>query len=458
MGGQAGAYHAVILGAGPAGMGPLICAAQRGGLDALLAKGIAVVDRRPVMGAGSLGRFHVNADSYAVSFLECLEAPAAAQLFAPVGRFAVTQRLQSQRGSHVPLHDVARYLDHLGRVLAQRLAAQSASRFFSNTEACCIHVESSGWLRIRIRPAGERAETELRSRAVVMALGGGQPLPRSLHAELAPGLSLADCGPRRVMLSHDLLTRSGLAIARGRLRANAASRAAATVVILGGSHSAFAAAWALLHGPPAHDCPALAEEAILILHRSPIRIFYPSREAAHQDGYRDFSTRDICPVTERVHRLGGLRGDGRQLGRQLMGLGRQAAERRVLLLPLATLHPLELRALIQRAALVVPALGYRPCLIPIWGPDGQEIRLGASEPGRPDAPLVDSHCRVLDRRGVAVPGLYALGLGTGFLPWGAMGGEPSFLGHTSGVWLYQNDIGALVLDQLEGPREGVFCP
>jgi hypothetical protein len=29
-----------------------------------------------------------------------------------------------------------------------------------------------------------------------------------------------------------------------------------------------------------------------------------------------------------------------------------------------------------------------------------------------------------------------------------MGGEPSFDGQTNGLWLYQNDVGARVLDQV----------
>lgn len=448
MGRQPASYQAVILGAGPAGMGPLVCAAQRGGLDALLERGIAVVERRPGMGAGTTGRFLVNADSHPGAFLECLETPGGADLFTPVRNLAATRLLQQQRCAPVPLGLVAKYLDHLGSVLARRLVAHRRSDFFANTQARAIYLDRHGGLRIRIHCLATQTPHELRARAVVVALGGYPPLRQFLQAELAPGLRLGDCARGMIMSSHELLTAAGLAKAGAWLRANQTPRPGASVVILGGSHSAFSCAWALLHGPSPLGPPRFSAGNICIGHRSPVRIFYPTRAAALQDGYADFDEHDLCPLTRRVHRLGGLRGDGRQLGRQLLGLGQQPAERRVHLLPLAATSAAELRQLVRRAALIVPAFGYRPQLIPIFGADGKPIELFASAPGRGTAPRVDSHCRVLDRRGVAIPGVYALGLGWGFSPWGAMGGEPSFHGHTNGVWLYQNDLGALILRQV----------
>ena len=45
-------------------------------------------------------------------------------------------------------------------------------------------------------------------------------------------------------------------------------------------------------------------------------------------------------------------------------------------------------------------------------------------------------------------GLYGIGLAAGFVPWGALGGEKSFIGQANGLWLWQNDIGQMILDQL----------
>lgn len=62
--------------------------------------------------------------------------------------------------------------------------------------------------------------------------------------------------------------------------------------------------------------------------------------------------------------------------------------------------------------------------------------------------MVDRHCRVLDAGGAAVPGLYGIGLAAGFVPWGRLGGEASFVGQANGLWLWQNDVGMMIVDQL----------
>jgi hypothetical protein len=221
----------------------------------------------------------------------------------------------------------------------------------------------------------------------------------------------------RLVRSGELLTEAGLA------RASDARR----VVILGGSHSAFSAAWRLLEAPG-------SDVAITIVHRNRLRVFYPSPAAAAADGYTDFGEHDLCPRTGRVHRMGGLRGDGRELYRRIVS-GRES---RVRLLQ----QPDADEALLRESTIVVSAFGYRPRSLPIYDRDGGQILLGTTT-------YVDASCRVLDRAGVVVPGLWGVGLGSGFLPWGEMGGEPSFRGHSNGVWLYQNDIGALILRQIK---------
>jgi len=56
-GGELSQAHAVIIGAGPGGMGPLIRAARTGKLTELLKKGLVWVDRRnsELFGSGQLG-------------------------------------------------------------------------------------------------------------------------------------------------------------------------------------------------------------------------------------------------------------------------------------------------------------------------------------------------------------------------------------------------------------------
>jgi len=34
------------------------------------------------------------------------------------------------------------------------------------------------------------------------------------------------------------------------------------------------------------------------------------------------------------------------------------------------------------------------------------------------------------------------------VPWGALGGESSFSGQANGLWLWQNDVGLMIIDQV----------
>jgi hypothetical protein len=45
-------------------------------------------------------------------------------------------------------------------------------------------------------------------------------------------------------------------------------------------------------------------------------------------------------------------------------------------------------------------------------------------------------------------GALGIGLAAGFIPSGALGGEPSFRGQTNGIWLWQNGVGAMIFAAL----------
>ena len=64
----------LIAGAGPAGLGTLIAAARSARLGDWLDQGLEVIEKGDTWG-GNLGRYRVNADTAAMTFLECLEDP-----------------------------------------------------------------------------------------------------------------------------------------------------------------------------------------------------------------------------------------------------------------------------------------------------------------------------------------------------------------------------------------------
>ena len=208
------------------------------------------------------------------------------------------------------------------------------------------------------------------------------------------------------------------------------------ILILGGSHSAYSVAGAFLELPGAER---LAKGQIIILQRREPRIFYPDRQAALDDLY-DVEPGDICPRTQRVNRMGGLRGFGREMWRQIALRPSTTPEPRVVTMDMQRLSADELGAMIAEAALVVPSFGYRSAMLPVFDADGARLTLNAELGGV----AVGEQSRLLLGDGTSLPNLFGIGLGTGYKLPPSMGGEPNFNGQANSLWLYHNDIGAII--------------
>jgi hypothetical protein len=440
-----GVYDVLFVGGGPAGTGPLVAAARRGALGDLLDRGIAVIERGPTLGGGSIGRYGIKSSTSSGVFLECLNAADGRNVLAGVVDASSTQTLAALGQSSAPLTLVGSYLETLGETLCRHLDRPPTSAVMTHTEALGLRrTNEDGWEVTARRPpngCAREAMLRLRARSVVLALGGWQDRAAALQTEIVDGIDLTGPLEEKVMLSDAALQPAGLATIGARL----AGEPSPKVVIVGGSHSAFSVAWSLLY---LLSGVSFDEGAITILHRSPIRPFYPSRDEAKRDGYFDFDDGDICPLTGRVHRLGGLRSEERDLHRHVMGLGGSKRERRVRLLRIG--HDVsreEVAALLDEAALILPAYGYHPVTIPVSSENGRELSLR----GKPGKPFVDERCRVVEADGSVVPDLFATGLGAGFRP----PGEPNFSGQATGIWLYQHHVGDLILNELlRRPRVG----
>jgi hypothetical protein len=420
--------HAVVfLGAGPAGLGPLVCAAQAGQLAPWLDRGVAVLDRRAAP-ASDLSRYALRADSFGTSFLECAEAASAEAPLVRLRESAEAAALRPLRDAHPPLDLAAAYLLRLELEMERAVAAHPRSAFARGREIAALDVASD---HVQVRCAGGEA---WRAEAAVVAFGGAQTHEDAAAASLGARGPLGLVAGDRLMTSDHALRVEGLAEALARL----AAAPHPEVLIVGGSHNAFSVAWLLAERAPAG---LLAPGAVTIASRRAPRIFYRSADEAAADGYAAFTRDDLCPRTGRVHQLGGLRGDGRDLWRRVTGRPGTAPEPRV---RLSALDAPDLGARLDRAALIIAATGYRPRLPPVFR-DGARLALSGDAGG----PSVDASCRLLTAAGEPLDRVFSLGLASGFLPSGEMGGEPSFRGHTNGVWLYQNRIGARVLAGLE---------
>lgn len=416
----------VVVGGGPGGMGPLIWAAQTGNLKTWLCQGVTIIDKQQTLG-GTLGRYAINSDSLGAAYIECLEAPLAIEALRSLRSDPVTHEMERYRHAFPPLNLVDRFMRRVGASLEAYIRSHDDCDIRFGTTARALHLQRDGSLRVDL----ENGET-LAARTAIMALGGRQNWSHQLWEDLLPGLSLSDCRLRHLMSSDRLLTPEGLDEI-SQVLAEADGR---QIVILGGSHSAYSAAWAITR---LIDGNAMTSGQIMILARRQPPIFYPDEASAKADGY-SVRPGDICPRTNRVHRLGGLRGNGRDIWRQITGRPTATPEPRVVTALLDDHGVEELRDLLEDAAVVIPAFGYSAATLPVYSHRQRRVALRA-DAGRP---TVDNAGRILRADGQVLPNVFGIGLGNGYRPSGSMGGEPNFTGQANSLWLYQNDIGALL--------------
>jgi hypothetical protein len=432
----------VIVGGGPAGLAPLLAAHRRGRLADLLQEGVTVVEQSDAIGEGSIGRWVINSDSTAFTFADCLAGPPGSEL-AALRSHRLTRELIAAGDDTVPLRRASEFLALVGDAIHELIASAPNGRVLNRHRAISTRRTNIGWLTV-VEDVENGRELTIESRNVILATGASQPAER-LRGETVAGLNLVDRWGHRLLQSSDVLTASGFAAVAARL---SGLGRAPRVAIVGGSTSAAAIADALLHRLPEI---AFDPGGITILHRRPLRIFYPNVQSALADGYTEFGPEDICPLSGRVFRLSGFRLDSRELIMQARGIGGRPPE------PRLQLHRLDVSdessiALLDGADLVIAALGYRPRALPVFDQTGRRVPLQA-ETG-PQARLVDDHCRVLDADGNPFPHLYAIGLAAGFVPHGKLGGEPSFRGQANGLWLWQSDVGALIVEAILAQRLG----
>jgi hypothetical protein len=415
----------IIVGGGPGGLGPLVWAAQQGLLTDWLKRGVAVIERQSHLG-GTLGRFGIHSDSLGASYLECLHAAGLPPALKVLRDDPVAREMACYADSFPPLQLVDRFMRRLGVAMAGILGEHSALHL--GTEARSVRLRDDGAVVVETARAGGPG-TSLAAHSAVIALGGRPFWP---HDDLASGLSLGDCRVQYTMPSDRALSRAGLEEAN-RLLARAGGR---PIVILGGSHSAYSVAGALLDLPAARG---MTKGQILILQRREPRIFYPDHAAALADRY-DVAPGDICPRTQRVNRMGGLRGYGREMWRQISGRPLTKPEPRVAAFPIGRFSREELLELIEAAAIVIPCFGYRSATLPIIDASGRRLALGADK----DGIAVGEDGRLLLADGTALDNVFGIGLGSGYRLPSSMGGEPNFDGQANSLWLYQNDIGAVI--------------
>ncbi|MEG3163894.1 DegT/DnrJ/EryC1/StrS family aminotransferase [Sphingomonas sp. PB2P19] len=429
-----GIASVIVIGGGPAGTAMLTSATKRGQLPALAASGLVMVERGDAIGGGQLGRYAITSDSTAQTFLTAVRDNAHPELAGLVEHPAGRAVMAHADSLGVPLTEVGPLLRATGDRLADIVRANGGT-VLTGHEAIAARRVGGLW-SVQLRRLSDDHVFDQIAHHVVVATGGHQPIDR-LAAQQVGGGVLAELAEGRLLQSDEVLTLGGFERVTDLLATTRAPR----IAVVGGSTSALTTIALLLKSRPALP---LGAGAVTLLHRRPLRPFYPSVEAAHAEGFTDFGPDDICPVSGFVYRLAGFRLEARDLVVRMLGIDGRVPDPRVALHRIVGDDDPAARAIIRDADLVIAALGYRPRALPILDAAGAPLVLAADQ----GLPMVDRHCRVVDAEGTAIPGLFGIGLAAGFVPWGALGGETSFSGQANGLWLWQNDVGQMIVDQV----------
>ncbi len=422
--------HVAFLGGGPGGSGPLYAAIKRGDAGSLLESGARWIESGPGFGSGTIGSYKIASDTQADVLLECLPKEAT-DMLGDVIDTDEKRLIDRYLGGPLPLEAASRFLARTGESARRLVDRAPKSSIESGVRVTAVHVEDDGF---RIHCRSEVEELEIRSHALVSALGGTSSKDEALDAQLPDGRTVKSLGLRSVVTTDELFRHDmghyADVLPKGR---------PAKIAVLGGSHSAYATAVKILNELGSENV------RIQVLCRRLPKLFYPTLEQARAEGYTRATAEDVCPVTKRVFRLAGLRLAARALVQRVWGLGDAVRETSVAIDHLSDHEPSFAGEVMRNADLCVLALGYRARTVDFFHQGERLLLLTQTDPKKP---LVDSMCRLLLADGTPLPRAFGLGLASGFVPHGTMGGEPSFDGQTNGLWLYQNDVGARVLDQV----------
>jgi dTDP-4-amino-4,6-dideoxygalactose transaminase len=429
-------HSTLIIGGGPAGTALLTAAAKQGRLGALAASGLAVVERAATLGSGQLGHYGIRSDTTAETFLSAIKDNPEDRLAALVDHPAAIRMARHIGALGAPLRDAGDLLAATAHQLTD-IVTENGGTILTHHDAIGARRTPEGLWATTVQQHGAKAY-DLVSRHIVLATGGQMRARDVMQAPIA-GSTLGELAGARLVIADTIMRDGGVEAVIRRLEGVRAPR----IVIIGGSTTALATAVRLLK--PVTELP-LGADAITVMHRRPLRPFYPSRQAALDDGFSDFTDADICPISGFVYRLAGFRLESRELVLRALSIGGRTPDPRLALFRLDQHDEATARALIAGADLVIGATGYRPRALPLFDADGAPIQLASD--GEGTGPLVDRHCRVLAADGSVVAGAFGIGLAAGFVPWGPLGGEPSFRGNANGLWLWQNDVGQMIVDQV----------
>jgi hypothetical protein len=174
----------LVVGGGPAGLGPLFAAASSQRLDSLLASGVVIVDNSGNVGSGGLGEHAIRSDSAAEALLDVIKRTDERTL-ADLHDHPTVAAVSAHAGRAVPLSLAAELLHLVGRTMIQMIKNSAFGRVHENASALFTRqVSPDEWNTLIINHATGRIE-EICSTSVVLATGAYQPEQRLFLEEVA---------------------------------------------------------------------------------------------------------------------------------------------------------------------------------------------------------------------------------------------------------------------------------
>jgi len=423
----------VVGGAGPAGMGLLFNALKSGAMPELAREGLIIVDASSSPGTGRLGDYKITANSVGDVFLDCLRDPALKDVFEPLEHSPAYWRIRRQAQGAPQLADVAELLAEASTLVLDFIVEHYGVKLWTSTTITEVVHEDDGY-QVWIESQGHTRR--IRCRALVLNLGGRQD-PQNLLDSLADqGLAVP---PAARIQSADELLRMNAVQLRDFFAPTLARKGRISVV--GGSHSAFSTLENL-----ADALEFAGMDEVTLVHRSPIRLFYETAQAAAEAGYAFDPVLDVCPVSGRVNRSGGLRYRALDVGREALANG-HVGKTGVRVHLFQTLNGPEgqyesARQALAQSEVVVQCTGYQPLLPPMTYAGGGPISLMEVKGGVDSDP---AGCP-LDSNGERLYGLHLFGLGAGLGVDPRLGSEASFDGRIYGVWQFHHDASGAVIE------------
>ncbi|GAB7532121.1 hypothetical protein PS3A_45360 [Pseudomonas sp. 3A(2025)] len=426
----------VVGGAGVAGMGFLFNALKSGALPELARNGLIIVDASDTPGTGSLGNYRITANSVGDVFIDCLRDPRLAEIFEPLEYSPAYWRIRRQANSAPPLAEAGELMAEASQLVLRHIVQRYGVKIWHSTLITEV-IWQPGQISLRVETAGY--ERRIHCQGLVLNLGGRQS-PQHLIEHLdSQGLHLSRTaqilGSDAVLRMNGVQLREQLVplIARGQ-----------RICVVGGSHSAFSV---LENLADALEFAGLRE--VTLIHRSPVRLFYESAELALDDGYSFEPQRDVCPVSGRVNRSGGLRYRAFDIGREVLGkarVGKTGVGVQRMQTEGGDVGDFERasRALADAGA-VIQCTGYQPVLPVLSHLDGTPIELRQSRGGLDS----DASGCPLDQHGRRLDGVYLFGIGSGLAADPQLGSELSFEGRIYGVWQFHHDASRTVIEALQ---------